>query len=88
MGAGVAGLQAIATARRLGAIVTATDVRPAAKEQVESLGAKFIAVEDEEFKTPRRRAATPRKCRRSTRPSRPRWSPSTSRSRTSSSPRR
>ena len=50
MVAGVAGLQAIATARRLGAIVTATDVRPAAKEQVESLGAKFIAVEDEEFK--------------------------------------
>jgi NAD(P) transhydrogenase subunit alpha len=50
IGAGVAGLQAIATARRLGAIVTATDVRPAAKEQVESLGAKFIAVEDEEFK--------------------------------------
>jgi NAD(P) transhydrogenase subunit alpha len=43
----VAGLQAIATARRLGAIVTATDVRPAAKEQVESLGAKFVAVEDE-----------------------------------------
>ncbi|MBI1339878.1 Re/Si-specific NAD(P)(+) transhydrogenase subunit alpha [bacterium] len=50
MGAGVAGLQAIATARRLGAIVSATDVRPAAKEQVASLGAKFIAVEDEEFK--------------------------------------
>jgi NAD(P) transhydrogenase subunit alpha len=50
MGAGVAGLQAIATARRLGAIVSATDVRPAAKEQVQSLGAKFIAVEDEEFK--------------------------------------
>jgi proton-translocating NAD(P)+ transhydrogenase subunit alpha len=50
MGVGVAGLQAIATARRLGAIVTATDVRPAAKEQVESLGAKFVAVEDEEFK--------------------------------------
>jgi NAD(P) transhydrogenase subunit alpha len=50
MGVGVAGLQAIATARRLGAIVTATDVRPAAKEQVGSLGAKFIAVEDEEFK--------------------------------------
>ncbi|HEU0017465.1 MAG TPA: NAD(P)(+) transhydrogenase (Re/Si-specific) subunit alpha, partial [Methyloceanibacter sp.] len=49
MGVGVAGLQAIATARRLGAIVTATDVRPATKEQVESLGAKFIAVEDEEF---------------------------------------
>ncbi|MBV1706028.1 MAG: Re/Si-specific NAD(P)(+) transhydrogenase subunit alpha [Hyphomicrobiales bacterium] len=50
MGVGVAGLQAIATARRLGAIVTATDVRPATKEQVESLGAKFIAVEDEEFR--------------------------------------
>jgi NAD(P) transhydrogenase subunit alpha len=50
MGAGVAGLQAIATARRLGAVVTATDVRPASKEQVESLGAKFIAVEDEEFR--------------------------------------
>jgi NAD(P) transhydrogenase subunit alpha len=50
MGAGVAGLQAIATARRLGAMVTATDVRPAAKEQVESLGGKFIAVEDEEFR--------------------------------------
>jgi len=50
MGAGVGGLQAIATARRLGAVVTATDVRPAAKEQVESLGAKFIAVMDEEFK--------------------------------------
>ena len=50
MGVGVAGLQAIATARRLGAIVTATDVRPATKEQVQSLGGKFIAVEDEEFK--------------------------------------
>ncbi|PHP66436.1 NAD(P)(+) transhydrogenase (Re/Si-specific) subunit alpha [Zhengella mangrovi] len=50
MGAGVAGLQAIATAKRLGAAVTATDVRPAAKEQVASLGGKFIAVEDDEFK--------------------------------------
>ena len=50
MGAGVAGLQAIATAKRLGAMVSANDVRPAAKEQVESLGAKFIAVEDDEFK--------------------------------------
>jgi H+-translocating NAD(P) transhydrogenase subunit alpha len=49
MGVGVAGLQAIATARKLGAIVTATDVRPATKEQVVSLGAKFVAVEDEEF---------------------------------------
>jgi NAD(P) transhydrogenase subunit alpha len=50
MGVGVAGLQAIATAKRLGAVVTATDVRPAVKEQVQSLGAKFLAVEDEEFK--------------------------------------
>lgn len=50
MGVGVAGLQAIATARKFGAIVTATDVRPATKEQVVSLGAKFVAVEDEEFK--------------------------------------
>jgi NAD(P) transhydrogenase subunit alpha len=50
MGAGVAGLQAIATARRLGAVVSATDVRPAAKEQVQSLGGKFVAVEDEEFR--------------------------------------
>ncbi|MFZ5720537.1 MAG: Re/Si-specific NAD(P)(+) transhydrogenase subunit alpha [Pseudomonadota bacterium] len=50
MGVGVAGLQAIATAKRLGAVVTATDVRPATKEQVESLGGKFVAVEDEEFK--------------------------------------
>ena len=50
MGVGVAGLQAIATARRLGAVVTATDVRPATKEQVESLGAKFLAVEDDEFR--------------------------------------
>jgi NAD(P) transhydrogenase subunit alpha len=48
LGAGVAGLQAIATARRLGAIVSATDVRPAAKEQVESLGANFVMVESEE----------------------------------------
>jgi NAD(P) transhydrogenase subunit alpha len=50
MGVGVAGLQAIATARRLGAIVSATDVRPATKEQVESLGAKFVMVEDDESK--------------------------------------
>jgi NAD(P) transhydrogenase subunit alpha len=58
MGVGVAGLQAIATARRLGAVVTATDVRPAVKEQVESLGAKFIAVEDEEFNTSRSRTSS------------------------------
>jgi len=50
MGVGVAGLQAIATARRLGAIVSATDVRPATKEQVESLGATFVAVIDDEFR--------------------------------------
>jgi NAD(P) transhydrogenase subunit alpha len=50
MGAGVAGLQAIATAKRLGAIVSATDVRPATKEQCESLGATFVAVMDDEFK--------------------------------------
>jgi NAD(P) transhydrogenase subunit alpha len=49
MGVGVAGLQAIATAKRLGAIVNATDVRPATKEQVESLGGTFVAVENDEF---------------------------------------
>ena len=48
IGAGVAGLQAIATARRLGAIVSATDVRPAAKEEIKSLGASFVGVEDDE----------------------------------------
>jgi NAD(P) transhydrogenase subunit alpha len=50
MGAGVAGLQAIATARRLGAIVSATDVRAVAKEQVQSLGATFVMVESDEMK--------------------------------------
>jgi NAD(P) transhydrogenase subunit alpha len=50
MGAGVAGLQAIATARRLGARVSATDVRPAAKEEIKSLGASFVGYEDEESK--------------------------------------
>jgi NAD(P) transhydrogenase subunit alpha len=50
MGVGVAGLQATATARRIGGIVSATDVRPATKEQVESLGAKFVAVENDEFR--------------------------------------
>ena len=49
MGVGVAGLQAIATARRLGAVVSATDVRPATEEQVQSLGAEFVAVKDDEF---------------------------------------
>ena len=51
IGAGVAGLQAIATARRLGAIVSATDVRPAAKEEIKSLGASFVGVEDAETAT-------------------------------------
>ncbi|MCG5242235.1 NAD(P)(+) transhydrogenase (Re/Si-specific) subunit alpha, partial [Azospirillum doebereinerae] len=50
MGVGVAGLQAIATAKRLGAIVSATDVRPAVKEQVQSLGGSFVAVENDEFR--------------------------------------
>ena len=85
MGVGVAGLQAIATARRLGAVVTATDVRPATKEQVASLGAKFIAVEDEEFKQAQTAAGYAKPMSRSTRRSRPSWSPTTSRSRTSSS---
>ena len=52
VGAGVAGLQAIATARRLGGIVSATDVRPAAKEEIKSLGAAFVGVEDEETANP------------------------------------
>jgi len=52
VGAGVAGLQAIATARRLGAIVSATDVRPAAKEEIKSLGAVFVGVEDAETAGP------------------------------------
>ena len=50
MGAGVAGLQALATARRLGGRVSATDVRPAAKEEIKSLGASFVGYEDEESK--------------------------------------
>ena len=48
MGAGVSGLQAIATAKRLGSVVSATDIRPAVKEQVESLGARFLTVEDDD----------------------------------------
>ena len=55
MGAGVAGLQAIATARRLGASVSATDVRPAAKEEIKSLGASFVGREDEESRAADRR---------------------------------
>jgi death-on-curing protein len=88
MGVGVAGLQAIATARRLGAVVTATDVRPATKEQVESWAPSSWPSRTTSSRTPRPPAATPRKCPRNTRPSRPSWFPSTSPSRTSSSPRR
>jgi len=75
MGVGVAGLQAIATARRLGAVVTATDVRPATKEQVESLGAKFLAVEDEEFKNAQTAGGYAKEMSKEYQPSRPRWSP-------------
>ena len=53
LGAGVAGLQAIATARRLGAVVTAFDVRAAVKEQIQSLGAKFLEVEGSATRRPR-----------------------------------
>ena len=74
IGAGVAGLQAIATARRLGAVVSATDIRPAAKEEIESLGAKFVGVVK---RTRRPRAATPRSCPKRIGSSRPTWSPST-----------
>ena len=89
MGAGVAGLQAIATARRLGGVVSATDVRPASKEQVASLGAKFIAVEDEEFKAAETAAGYAKPMSPEYQKlSRPNWSPATSPSRTSSSPRR
>ena len=87
MGVGVAGLQAIATARRLGAVVTATDVRPATKEQVELLGAKFVAVEDEEFRQAETAGGYAKEMSRGlSRPSRRRWSPPISPSRTSSSP--
>ena len=72
MGVGVAGLQAIATARRLGAVVSATDVRPATKEQVESSAPSSWRSRTRSSKTPRPPAVTPRKCRRNTRPSRPR----------------
>ncbi len=64
LGAGVAGLQAIATARRLGAVVSAYDVRSAVKEQIESLGAKFVVL-DLEAGARKGRAATPRPWTRS-----------------------
>ena len=85
MGVGVAGLQAIATARRMGAVVTATDVRPATKEQVESLVRSSSPSRTTSSSRPRRPAATLRKCPRSIRRSRPRSSRRTSPSRTSSS---
>ncbi len=88
MGVGVAGLQAIATARRLGAIVTATDVRPATKEQVESLGAKFIAVEDEEFKAAETAGGYAKEMSEVYRNAQAELTTATSPSRTSSSPRR
>jgi NAD(P) transhydrogenase subunit alpha len=71
LGVGVAGLQAIATAKRLGAVIEASDVRPSVKEQVESLGGKFIDVAyetAEEKKPPRAWAATPGPCRKLARP--------------------
>jgi NAD(P) transhydrogenase subunit alpha len=71
MGVGVAGLQAIATARRLGAVVTATDVRPATKEQVESWAPNSSPSRTRSSKTPRRPAATPSRCRPNIRPNRP-----------------
>jgi NAD(P) transhydrogenase subunit alpha len=86
MGVGVAGLQAIATARRMGAVVTATDVRPATKEQVESSARSFSRSRTRNSRTRRQRPAMPSRCRRNIRPSRPPSPPSTSRSRTSSSP--
>ena len=67
LGVGVAGLQAIATAKRLGAVIEASDVRPSVKEQIESLGGKFIDVPyetAEEKEGPKASAATPRRCRR------------------------
>ena len=69
MGVGVAGLQAIATARRLGAIVTATDVRPATKEQVESVR-NLLPLKMTSFVRLKLQAAMPRKCQRNIRPSR------------------
>src|SRR5260370_27130002 len=61
MGVGVAGLQAIATPRRLGAVVTATDVRPSTKEKVQSLGGKFVARQDDEFKAAQTPGGYPQK---------------------------
>ena len=86
MGAGVAGLQAIATARRLGGRVSATDVRPAAKEEIKSLGASFVGYEDEESKPAQTAGGYAKQIGRVLCRSRPKWSRRTSPSRTSSSP--
>ena len=89
MGAGVAGLQAIATARRLGGRVSATDVRPAAKEEIKSLGASFVGYEDDESKAAQTAGGYAKQLSApSSTPSRPKWWPRTSPSRTSSSARR
>lgn len=87
MGAGVAGLQAIATARRLGAIVTATDVRPAAKEQVNRSALNLLRWKTTSSSKPRLRAATLARCRTSISANRPSSSRPTSPSRILSSPR-
>ena len=91
LGAGVAGLQAIATAKRLGAVIEASDVRPAVKEQVESLGAKFVEVPLRDRRGTRdrrrRRAAMRGRCRDDWHArARRRSSPSAPRPPTSSSP--
>lgn len=89
LGAGVAGLQAIATARRLGAVIEASDVRPAVKEQIESLGGKFI---DVPFETQDERdaaqgvGATRGRCRRVGSRAKRSWCTSARSNRTSSLP--
>ena len=88
LGVGVAGLQAIATAKRLGAVIEASDVRPSVKDQVESLGAKWVDVpyaNDEERRSPRVSAATRVRCRRNGWRARPASSPSAARPSTCSS---
>ena len=85
MGVGVAGLQAIATSRRLGGVVTANDVRPQTKEQVESLGAKFVAVQNKEFKEAETSGGYAKEMSDDYKRRPPNSSPSTSPSRTSSS---
>ena len=88
LGAGVAGLQAIATAKRLGAVIEAFDVRPAVKEQVESLGAKFVevALSDEERQAQATAGGYAREMSDDYKRARPRSSPNAPRPPTSSSP--